>query len=67
MKDNLTETCNILLNLMIERGELKVLLTYNNTDESLNLIPPQAKNSGLNLIFINSRFSDFHMGKNCSI
>ena len=33
-------------------------------NESLNLIPPQAKNSGLNLIFINSRFSDFHMGKN---
>ena len=36
-------------------------------NEELNLIPPQAKNNGLNFIFINSRFSDFHMGKNCSI
>ena len=33
-------------------------------NQGLNLLPPQAKNSGLNLIFINSRFSDFHMGKN---
>ena len=33
-------------------------------NQGLKLIPPQAKNSGLNLIFINSRFSDFHMGKN---
>ena len=36
-------------------------------NEELNLIPPQAKNNGLNFIFINSRFSDFHMGKNRSI
>ena len=25
------------------------------------MIPPQAKNNGLNFIFINSRFSDFHI------
>lgn len=44
MKDNLTETCNILLNQMIERGELKVLLTYTAENESLNLIVTKETN-----------------------
>lgn len=31
---------------------------------ALEVLPPQAKNNGINFIFINSKFSDFHMGKN---
>ena len=38
MKDNFSETCNQLLNDLIDRGELRVLLTYNANNESLNLI-----------------------------
>ncbi len=44
MKDNFIETCNILLNQMIERGELKVLLTYDSNEESLNLIVTKENN-----------------------
>lgn len=37
MKDNLTETANLLLNQMIDEGKLNVLLVYHEEDESLNL------------------------------
>lgn len=35
-----------------------------NPTKILDLIPNQQKNQGINLFFINSKFSDFHLGRN---